>query len=359
MLLLIIILSGCGSRQPSAKVVGEFQIEEGSRSSVVGEIKGKDYLFLSYWSQIVVLDISNPLVPREISRLDPPRQLPDFNSHIIDIELSDTNLYVPLIINMNEGGLWIVDVADPTSPQEIILLPLESIPSVIDVSNNIACILSSEGFLFFDVADPKAPRLLNAVASPFPKQLILSWIQIKLADSKLYVMSANGLIILDITNPASPKEIGFYANPSWDAQLTQGAAVTEYQPEDFIDFALYGQYAFITAAETGLRVIDIADPTAPHEVAHLDITNRVVMTIKVKDDSAFILERNLEIETMENPSPFDIRIMDITEPKNPAAADIIDNFTDYSFNKEFFIEGNYIFLLCIKTLYVIDVYGGK
>lgn len=361
MLLFLVMLSGCAPRMPSAEVIGEVEIDGMSlRRGVAGEIKGTSYLFLADISQIIILDISNPAVPREISRIDVPRQIPGFKSHAIDIELSGTTLYVPLLINWNEGGLWLVDVADPLSPQEITILPLESTPEGIDISDNLACIVIAppKGFLFFDISDPQDPRLLNDAISPFPEQLILPPIQVQLVDSMLYVLSGNGLVILDITNPAFPEEIGFYENPALNIQLAESMESPSYQPEGFIDFAVSGQYAYITSAECGLRVLSIADPAAPYEAAHLDIPNRVVTTVLLADNLVYLLERNLEIKIAENPYPHAIRIVDITNPLNPIVADIVENFADYA-SSIIIEEGNHIYFPCLKTMYVIEVYGGK
>jgi hypothetical protein len=347
---------------PSAEVIGEVEIDGMSlRRGVAGEIKGTDYLFLADLTQIIILDISNPAVPREISRIDVPRQLPGFRYRAWDIELSETTLYIPLFTTSNEGGLWLVDVNNPLSPQEITMLPLESTPMDIAISDNLACIVIAppEGFLFFDISDPQDPRLVNDSISPFPERLTIPPNRVQLVDSMLYVLGANGLVILDITDPASPKEISFYANPNWDTQWTEGIAVTEYQPEGFIDFAVSGQYAYITSAECGLRVLSIADPAAPYEAAHLDIPNRVVTTVLVADNLVYLLERNLEVKTVENPSPHAIRIVDITNPLNPIVADIVENFADYASSGIIIEEGNHIYFPCLKTLYVIEVYGGK
>lgn len=359
LLLSLVALSSCSQRTLTAEVIGEAKIAgTGLRGAVAGKINGTAYLFLADLHQIEILDVNNPRVPRVVSHIDVPRHINDSLAlaRCTDIELSGTTLYIPLLVTSNIGVLWIVDVGNPLSPREIAILPLKYVPMDIAISNNLACIVtfSPEGFLFFDISDPRVPRLVNNTVYPFPEKLTISTKRIQLRDSMLYVLDGNGLVVIDIINPASPKEIGFYPNPNWDTQLAGGTVVLEYQPKGFLDFAVSGKYAYVTSAECGLRVINILDPNAPCEAAHLEIKNRSVFTALIADNLIYLLERNLEIKSMENPSPYGIIIVDVTNPLNPAVADVLEEFTDYSLAKRLIKIDNHVFFPCQNTLYVIS-----
>lgn len=69
-----------------------------------------------------------------------------------------------------------------------------------------------------------------------------------------YLGSGPRLLVLDISNPANPQLLG----------------QSEVLPGVIRDIKPYGQYAFIAAGKAQLRVMDISDPTNPHEVSHLE-----------------------------------------------------------------------------------------
>ena len=70
------------------------------------------------------------------------------------------------------------------------------------------------------------------------------------ANNKLYIVAGQaGLRVIDVSEPSNPHEVGFY--------YTHGGAR---------DVDVSGNYAYVAAMDSGLRVIDISDPTNPQEV---------------------------------------------------------------------------------------------
>ncbi len=67
-----------------------------------------------------------------------------------------------------------------------------------------------------------------------------------------YVGVGPRLVILDLSTPNNPVAVG----------------QTGLLPNTVADVFVAGAYAFVADAWAGLRIIDVADPTAPHEVGY-------------------------------------------------------------------------------------------
>jgi hypothetical protein len=204
-----------------------------------------------------------------IPQLDPSGQL---QGSVDAIFSQDDTLY------LNVGPtLAILKLADPRLPElaGAVELPVKSV-SDIDVAAGYAYVAADEaGLRIVDVSNPShltevgvyQPPLAGFASWPGPTrsgpetpgylyaQGARSVVVKTAPEGPIYAYVAAqgaGLRIVDVSNPAAPHEVGFYETPS-----------------DAIGVAVANGYAYVAAFEAGLRVIDISQPAAPKEVASL------------------------------------------------------------------------------------------
>jgi hypothetical protein len=190
--------------------------------------------------------------------------------------LSDGRLYVV----DDECGLKIFDAAIPDS-----LVVLGSFTPAdwniayygVAVNGNFAYVGYgntnnwSGGLLVFDVSNPAVPDSIGG----HPTGGMVYDLAVR--DSMVY-LAYNGLTILNVSNPAFPTLVGVCPGPS------MSVALCEVRP-----------YA-VTAGWHSLRVIDIADPAAPQQIAR-DSTLGAGYDVAVMGDSAYVAdgERGLRV----------------------------------------------------------------
>ena len=97
-----------------------------------------------------------------------------------------------------------------------------------------------------------------------------------------------GLRIIDISDPSNPYEISYYDTP--------GTAFSLYISDN---------YAFVADGTSGLRIIDISDPSNPYEISYYD-TPDYALGIHVSGDYTFVADNDAGL-----------RIIDISDPSNP------------------------------------------
>ena len=119
-----------------------------------------------------------------------------------------------------------------------------------DSARDIAFCGSGGGVFILDVSDPASPEKLSEIYT----EGIVQGLFYQPGTEFLYVAAEEaGLEVWDIEDPANPAEMGYY--------VTTGYAY---------GVALSGSYAYIAASGPGLRVIDISDPSSPSEVGYYD-----------------------------------------------------------------------------------------
>ncbi len=187
----------------------------------------------------------------------------------------------PYLYQAASTGLRVVDVSDPTQPQEVGRYDLASSTDVA-VAGDIACLTSYEhGLRVLDVSDPSQPTFRASYADG-------EWARaVAISDSKAYLAVNDELQILDISDPANPTQIGAY-----------------HAPDNYVyDLFLAGSYAYLSAADA-LRIVDVTDPQQPQEAGAITGDWKAIF---------FNAARNyLYIGGEEK-----LRVMDVSDPSAP------------------------------------------
>jgi hypothetical protein len=104
-----------------------------------------------------------------------------------------------------------------------------------------------------------------------------------------YVVTNQLLVVLDISNPADPVRVGAHEIAGLRGR----------------DVAVDGDYAYLAAADAGLRVVDISDPTRPVEVG-FDESPGDAFGITVAGGYAYVVDITDRL-----------RIFDVSDPAHP------------------------------------------
>jgi hypothetical protein len=209
----------------------------------------------------------------------------------------------------------VVDVSDPASPEEVSTFPpVFGDPPYVDVhtlfmDGNRAYMANTSlsGLQIYDLSDPRHPQKLGEYVHPeveirggFVHDLFVE-------NGRVYLNYWNlGMVILDtLEDPANPTVVGVF--DSYDRRTSHSSWVGRWggQPiavhgdedfyakarfvnvdsgsDDFLDvLSTYstrpfvsihnvmamGKYALLTYYQDGLRVLDVSDPSHPQKVAH-------------------------------------------------------------------------------------------
>jgi hypothetical protein len=164
---------------------------------------------------LLLLDISNPLAPREFSFLQTtPDPSGKESATATGVVVAGNIAYLAV----SGGGLYMIDVSDPRQPA---LLGAFNEPAVLDsgkrplkvsdvvVSPPFAYILDVDILRVVDVSDPKHLKGLGSLplpVDPFVGSTTGAARSLAIDGNKLYIAdSAAGLLELDVTDPANPR----------------------------------------------------------------------------------------------------------------------------------------------------------
>ena len=203
---------------------------------------------------LLLLDISDPANPVEVSRLEVEGWGGVHNLFIDGDRLYLAHMYSP--------GLSIVDISDPAAPVISGSWQHEggfsNLVHDVFIRDNLAVISDYDsGLVLLDLTDPDAPALLGEV--PFPEGIHSAWAE----GDYVYCNQEFGgweqrLHVVDISDPRQPQAIhSFASRPPPDGDI-----LGPHNPW-VRDGLLYWAYY-----DAGLRVFDLSDPARPVEVGY-------------------------------------------------------------------------------------------
>ncbi len=182
-----------------------------------------------------------------------------------DVAYRDKRLYVA---NGREG-LLILDVSDPAHPLPLGALDLGGTSETVIVRGNYAYVVSGNvylgnsrwdrgGLYIVDISDPTSPKIVGVWQDADISTA-------KLQGSYLFAVSpwwgsSGGLYIIDVSNPSSPSLVA-HVSPN-DVGAPSGRL-------HFADVDVRGRYAYL-AGGGGLWVLDISTLSAPQQVGHFE-----------------------------------------------------------------------------------------
>ncbi len=229
------------------------------------------YIYLADWEGLKVLDVSQV-------HMAAPLQVGFYDTlgSAWDVTVAGGYAYVPQGVHgpvgLTWGGLSIVDVSDPGSPNPVSFTNTAYIGLDVAVAEPYAYLVHGDcrfgqatcwgGLQVVDVSVPAAPCTVGDYDLGVPG---VYWVAqgVEVAGSLAYVVGGPyggrasdgfGLRVVDVSDPFSPTLVGLLQSglEGWWSGW---------------DIAVAGRYAYLTAGRAGLHVVDISNPAAPVEVA--------------------------------------------------------------------------------------------
>jgi len=207
-----------------------------------------------------------------------------------------------------KGGVYVIDISDPTKPNEVGFIPTasgsfvgEGVQAInlntkffkgdILVINNEICALTGNqigGFSIFDVTNPLAPVTLVAGAGDHTPARYADTNQIHSAfawqqDRNAYIVivddeEAADVDIFDITNPSAPKQIAEFGLDNWPgAQNSQSAGMGNFRASflhDMVVRKINGHWMMLLSYwDAGFIVLNVDNPVSPVFTNDTDFTD--------------------------------------------------------------------------------------
>jgi hypothetical protein len=261
-----------------------------------------------------IVDLADPAAPADLGHL--PASFPaegEFYNDIKVSEAADGRIYAFLASSIR--GVVVADVTDPTDPVEVAAFPEPpvggggtSVHTLFLEGERLYTATTSRGALqVFDVADPTEAAELGTYVHPEVANFGGFVHDLMVQDGVAYLNYWNlGLVVVDTNDdPSAPALVGRFddydrrtSHSNWvteaggrsisvhgDEGFDAHVRIVDLDPASRTAFEEIGSYqtrtqvsahnimavgelALVTYYQDGLRVLDLADPTSPVEVAH-------------------------------------------------------------------------------------------
>lgn len=208
-----------------------------------------------------------------------------------------------------QDGLVVLELDNPAEPKVIGQVGNILIDGMVVHGNTVFTADAIDGIAVIDISDPE-----NPVKTGLRPTNVGGWELtvtehaergMFIADDRLYITDqAFGMTIADISNPATPSRMGNYMTPV---------------PHILFNIKLNGDNAILMGNNSGLRSVDISDPSNPIELAYDDERKDIYLQtpsgLEIRDNFAYISDRNY---------PF--HLYDISDPANPIQTGSVSDF---------------------------------
>ncbi|MCX6584509.1 MAG: hypothetical protein NT166_30430 [Candidatus Aminicenantes bacterium] len=286
-----------------------------------------NYAYIIYNTGLKILNIADPTDPQEVGTYA-------VNYDVENVFAAGNYLYLTKIANQFSWQLQIIDVSNPAAPGVSGGCTFSAAPTQLTVTGGTALITVKEyGLFIFDVGKPASPRLL--------KRYDFSWspLDVFVTGNRSYVVDSYGeLKIFDTTTPASPVVLGNHNAPS-----------------SIVGISVSGNYAYLATSNSGLQIIDVTDPANPAAAPSYCFGCKL-LDVAVKGNYAYLLQY-----------PEMFAIYDLTNPVSP----LLRGTIEVAGAAKIHIYGNYALLSGeygaavvditdpVSPVLVTDLYGGR
>ena len=275
--------------------------------------------YVGIGTELAVLDVSDPARPRRMGSVVLPAE-------IESVTLDDHYAYVGCLYSC---GVRVVDVADPSVPRQVGAFPAAAEDGLSEFTGRVTDLVVDDGLLYavvwgrdwtwtwarlwiLEVSDPTAPA---EVAQFLPEQMWDSTAGLAVSDNHVFfTLGTSGLIVVDATDPTTPTTASVVD--------TEGYAA---------DVAVAGHYAWLVEggdrddlsyhpadieAPTGLKILDIADPSNIVEVGFYALEGRV-RTMARNGPYLNVLEMPPHEDDVIAGGHGGVRVLDVSQPTRP------------------------------------------
>lgn len=216
-------------------------------------------------------------------------------------------------IGCESGLLYIMDVSNPVEPRELSRIDVGRYCTAVTVVENVAYVGRGYSLVAVDISDPEDPEIMESI------RLYVEPLDIEVRGSVIYVAggagnndSLSGIRTIDISDPRRFEELDSYNTPGLSKGIAlrdSFALVADYRDGvriidisdpgnvielDFIDTPGYskdvnitGDLLFLANGQAGMRVYDISDMDNITEIALIDSVG-IISEVEISGDLAYI-----------------------------------------------------------------------
>jgi len=326
-----------------------------------------NYIYVTHDAGLSIFDISDPLAPAPLGAMALPA--PDGGRELV---VMDQIVYVAAY----RGGIRIVDASDPAAPVEIGFLPTAAPAQDLAVAPPYIYAVTDKALVTINAADLAAPVQLGS----YPISDLTSGFlppNVAVAGRYVYVTATAALLAFDVANPALPVQISatpliqkpidlivddrfIYAAGKFSVQLFSLQILDISTPVEMgrimfplsrvTDIKVAGDFVYTTDDLRLLSIFDVADPTAPTEVGHVDRTYPDWYSdndIEVANGYAYVVNNGL------------LHVFNITDPAQPVGITrplTISYVTDVAIAGDYaYAVGDFYDMVHVVGLYSIDI----
>ncbi len=231
----------------------------------------------SLYGELYIVDVSKPTEPTLSGSFARP-----FPSQGGDVVVEGTTAY---FADGRYQGVSVLDVSDPTDPQQIGLYD-EYIYRIV-IQDNVGYFLKSHRLDLIDVSDPS--NLVKIASYNFDTNSYGLGLYV-LGKAAYLTSTVIGIEVVDISNPSQPAALGSYRTVA-----------------DAGDVFVSGSYAYVVGRWfDGLRVVDISQPNSPKDVGYLEL-----------DGDPYRIQVAGSLLYIADAEGHSFWIIDISDPTNP------------------------------------------
>jgi len=282
-----------------------------------------NYIYVAM-GDLRIFDVSNATVPQEVGAYR-------LAGGIEDVYVVGKYAYVAWSTGYNpampgSSGLRIVDVSDPTAPQEVGFFPTAEGANAVYVADNVAYLGDGEGVWIVDVSNPADPQPLGRYEVPAGVRGA-----IRVVGNYAYLTTWNrGLHILDVSDPSVPVQVGVQDVPGVGA-----------------DMEVENGYAYVASTAYALSIIDVSDPERPVQAGAYDAPNRP-NDVDVLGNYAYVTDDTPWVSIGRR-----LRIIDVSNPALPA------ELSSYRLPDggiyHVLASGHYAYVVTSEGIFILDV----
>jgi hypothetical protein len=241
------------------------------------------------------------------------------------------------------AGLKIFQVTNPANPERRAAIPTRGMAVAVESVNEFVYLAGlNDGLYVFDLTNPAAPVWVGWCPDHFRLSSYVPTPDLAVANGRACIAAGTSasLELFDVSNPADPASLatfnadkfakGVALNPSGNlACVAIGSAGLDIfdisvpaeikrlanvpLAGDAIGVAITSTHAFVAASETGLHVVDIADPAFPRQVA--SDSSGPAWGVAIDGRYAYVAEWNARNHFEDDSQG--LRVIDIADPTLP------------------------------------------
>lgn len=288
------------------------------------DVSGNYAFITSDSSQVYILDISDPIQPKKVSKII-------LKSNVTKIVVQNSFAYVVT----EEEGLFVINVSDPAEPEEMGFFEMND-RYWRDLAVKVPYVYVADGvngLRIIDVSDPGNPAEIGTFNTED------NAISVALNDSYVYLTDGGdvgiggggkGLCLINIDNPSSPTEISSIRSPLGISGSPYNVAVTDS----------FAYITYMTDFSVDLQILDISNPLHPLEL----YIKPIVYTFGLTANGNYVYL---------TPSDYGLILLDVSNPREDPKQ-VASFFTGGGGGDVVIKESNIYFAAGDKGLYILQ-----